>query len=287
MTRLLCLGYGYCARRLVKLHATNFSRIDATIRRKARIAGLFKEPVTFHPLDDSSALRALHAAIREASVVLVSAAPDETGDPFHGKFSGLLAAAPGLRLVQYLSTTGIYGGHAGEWVDENTPPDPAPGRATARLKAELAWRQWGSEARKPVQIFRLSGIYGPGRSAIESLRDGTAHRRIKLGQVFNRIHVDDIAQALAAGMNDGEPGVFNVADDEPAPPQDVVTYAAGLMGVEAPPETPYDAADVTPMQASFYAGNKRCRNTLIKTRLGITLLYPTYREGLKAIADHQ
>ena len=284
MTSLLCFGYGYSARRLVKLRATDFSRVDATIRRKARIADYFKEPVTFHPLDDSSAQRALHESIRNASVAIISAPPANGECPVLGKFGGRLAAAPGLRLVQYLSTTGVYGDHGGGWIDETTPPDPAPGRAGDRLNAETGWQRWGLEAQKAVQIFRLSGIYGPGRSAIDSLKAGTAHRIVKPGQVFNRIHVDDIAQALTAGMNDGEPGIFNIADDQPAPPQDVIAHAAKITGLEAPPEIPFDEAALSPMAASFYASNKRCRNTRMKERLGLTLLYPTYREGLAAIA---
>jgi nucleoside-diphosphate-sugar epimerase len=182
---------------------------------------------------------------------------------------------------------GVYGDLDGGWADEETPANPDAGRNARRLEAERAWTGFGRDRSLPLDIFRLAGIYGPGRNPLERVRAGQAHRIVKPGQVFNRIHVDDIAQIVAAAalQEHGEPAmrIFNAADDEPAPPQDVIAYAAELLGVTPPPEIPFESADLSVMARSFYAGNKRTRNVRIKRELSVALKYPTYREGLRAL----
>jgi nucleoside-diphosphate-sugar epimerase len=221
----------------------------------------------------------LAPALARASHILTSVSPDAAGDPIlRDHASELSTARPDW--VGYLSTTAVYGDHHGGWVSEDTPLTPATPRGQARVAAESAWGELGL----PLHIFRLAGIYGPGRGPFEKVRDGTARRIIKPGQVFSRIHVDDIAQTLAASMNHPQPGaVYNLCDDDPAPPEDVIAHAAELLGLPLPPAIPYDQADLTPMAHSFYAESKRVRNDRIKQDLGITLLYPTYRQGLSAL----
>jgi nucleoside-diphosphate-sugar epimerase len=178
----------------------------------------------------------------------------------------------------------VYGDHGGAWIDETAPPNPTSARSRRRLAAEEAWLALGRRTGKPVQVFRLAGIYGPRRNPLAQLAAGTATRIVKPGQIFNRIHVDDIAAALAASLDRPRAGaVYNVADDEPAPPQDVVAYAASLAGVVPPAEIPFDEASLSPMARSFYAETKRVSNRLLKQELGLTLRYPTYREGLAAL----
>jgi nucleoside-diphosphate-sugar epimerase len=217
---------------------------------------------------------------------VVSVPPDQIGDPVIRLHGDDLRAAARLRWIGYLSTIGVYGDHDGGWVDEDTPANPASDRSQRRLEAEDAWLRLGRDGAGPVQVFRLSGIYGPGRSAIDNLREGTARRIIKPRQVFNRIHVEDIAAVLsAAASGRGAHTVYNVTDDEPAPPQDVIAFAADLLGLPVPEDVPFEAANLSPMAATFYAENKRVRNGRIKSELDVQLKYPSYREGLRAIAD--
>ena len=223
--------------------------------------------------------------LAKATHVLSSAAPDASGDPVLAALSDALAgAAPHLRWAGYLSTTGVYGDHQGGWVDEDTPLTPTTERGRARVAAEGQWRDLAARSGLPLHIFRLAGIYGPGRGPFEKVRDGTARRIIKPGQVFSRIHVDDIAQVLAASIARPDPGaVYNICDDDPAPPEDVIAEAARLLGLPEPPAVPFDKADLSPMAASFYAESKRVRNDRIKRDLGVRLIHPDYRSGLRAI----
>jgi nucleoside-diphosphate-sugar epimerase len=216
--------------------------------------------------------------------VLVSVPPDATGDPVLQHHASDIAAAPALCWIGYLSTVGVYGDRDGAWVDENSPTNPISERSRRRVDAEEAWRAFGEREQKRVQIFRLAGIYGPGRSAIDRIRAGNAQRIIKPGQVFNRIHVDDIARVLHAAMtrNVGF-DVLNLADDEPAPPQDVIAYAAHLLQVPPPPEIPFKDAKLSLMAKSFYVENKRISNARLRADLAVTLEFPSYREGLRAI----
>ncbi len=224
-------------------------------------------------------------ALGDADAVLVSAAPDAFGDPVLRRLAEKIAAAPKLKKIVYLSTIGVYGDHGGAWIDETAELRPSNDRTRWRVTAERDWLALGEQTGKQVYVLRLSGIYGPGRSVIEKLRDGTAKRLIKPGQVFNRIHVADIAQAINACFVGSAPsGVYNVTDDEPAPPQDVVTYAAELLGVTPPPEQEFVAAQLSPMARSFYGENKRTSNKKMREVLGITPKFPTYREGIGGLA---
>ena len=281
---LFAFGLGYTAKALVAAERPRFGTVVGTVRSPDAMAEWAARGVAARLFSDVGADPALHDDVKRAEVVLVSIPPDGRGDPTLRGFGETLAAAPRVRWVGYLSSIGVYGDHGGAWVDEATPPSPVSMRSRRRLGAEEQWLDWGRRTGKAVQIFRLAGIYGPGRNALVNLAAGRARRIVKPGQVFNRIHVDDIARALIAAMAQPKPGaVYNVADDEPAPPQDVVAYAAALLGLEPPPETAIEQAALGPMAASFYAENKRASNRLIKRELGLTWRYPSYREGLDAL----
>ena len=216
--------------------------------------------------------------------MLVSVPPDAGGDPAIVHHARDIEASPSIQWIGYLSTIGVYGDHGGAWIDETTPATPTHDRSRWRLAAEEAWRALGARSGKRCQVFRLPGIYGPGRSAIERVREGSARRIVKPGQVFNRIHVDDIAGALSAAMaGRGAHDVYNVTDDEPAPPQDVIAYAAALLHMPPPPEIAFEDAKLSPMVISFYAENKRVGNARLRDELGVKLKFPSYREGLQAI----
>lgn len=277
---LFCFGLGYSAAVLARRLRAEGWEVRGTTRSAEKAARLEAEGYrTFlfgrdRQLDDSA------AALADVTHVLTSIAPDERGDPVLDLHAGDLAAVPTLRWVGYLGTTAVYGDRQGAWVDEDTPIDPTLARADRRARAEAAWLGSGL----PVHVFRLAGIYGPGRNALANLREGSARRIVKPGQVFSRIHVDDIATVLETSMASPRPGrVYNVCDDEPAPPQDVVAHAAGLLGLEPPPEQPYETADLSAMARTFYKDNRRVRNERIRRELGVELAYPTYREGLTAL----
>lgn len=214
--------------------------------------------------------------------MLISTAPNDDGDPVLRELSDEIARrAEQFKWVGYLSTTAVYGDHQGDWVDETTPATPASKRGNLRVQAE---QQWAAIPGLPLHIFRLAGIYGPGRGPFSKLKRGSLRRVIKPGQVFSRIHVDDIAEVLAASMARRDPGaIYNVCDNEPVPPQDVIAYAAELQGLPLPPAVPFEEAEMTAMARSFYSENKRVRNDRIKRELGVKLRYPNYRVGLEAL----
>lgn len=274
MNTLLSIGHGYSAEALARRLLPQGWRVIGTTRRPEKARRMAAAGVEALLLPGP-----LEAALAEATHVLVSVAPDETGDPIlRDHLEELRAARP--VWVGYLSTTAVYGDHAGSWVDEETALTPSTARGHARVAAERGWSGLGL----PLQIFRLAGIYGPGRGPFEKVRDGTARRIIKPGQIFSRIHVEDIAQVLEASIARPRPGgIYNVCDDDPAPPEDVIGHAADLLGLPLPPAIPYDEAEMTPMARSFYAESKRVRNDRIKAELGVRLLFPTYREGLAAL----
>ncbi len=278
MRTLLSIGHGYCARALSRrlLRAGGW-RILGTTRDSAKAGALAAEGV--EPIVWPGA----PLPLEEATHLLTSAAPGPDGDPVLAAVRDeVAAAAHGLDWAGYLSTVGVYGDRAGGWVDERSALRPATARGRARVAAEAEWR---AVPDLPLHVFRIAGIYGPGRGPFAKLRAGTARRIVKPGQVFGRIHVDDIARALQASMEAPEPGVtINLTDDEPAPPQDVIAHAAGLLGLPVPPETPIEAADMSPMARSFYAESKRVRNDPLHALVG-DLLHPTYREGLAAILE--
>ena len=274
---LLSFGHGYSAAALTRRLGRGW-RVIGTTRRPEKALRLRNEGLEAHlwPGDE------LAPAIREATHILVSIAPDAAGDPVLVHHAHALAAdVPNLLWLGYLSTTGVYGDHAGGWVDEETPLDPTTQRGRQRVLAETQWQALAERARLPLHIFRLAGIYGPGRGPFEKVRSGTARRIVKPGQYFSRIHVDDIAAVLAASIARPAPGsIYNVADDDPSPPEDVLAEAARLLGLPIPPEVAFDEAEMTPLARSFYAESKRVRNDRIKERLGVTLAYPDYRSGL-------
>ncbi len=290
MSTLACFGFGYCAEHYVAEFGGRFTRIVGTTRTPERATALAAREfggrkVEMLVFDGVTASAAVIAAARDAGALLVSAAPTDSGDPVLGALEQTLLAAPRLRSIVVLSTVGVYGDHGGEWVDETSPPDPVHERARARVAAEAAWQALGARRKIPVAVLRLAGIYGPGQNAMVNLRLGRARRVVKPGQVFNRIHVADIAQAIDAAFARGAEGVFNVADDEPAPPGDQIAFAAELLGMPPPPEIPFAEAQktMTAFALSFYAESRRVRNERLKRVLGVTLRYPTYREGLRAL----
>lgn len=280
--RLFIFGLGYTSLRLAARLRTFGWQVGGTTRGAEKMAALRAagiDAVTFdreQPLDT--------AILDGATHILSSVPPDDAGDPVLDRHGADIAArASGLRWIGYLSTTGVYGDAGGGWVDETSPLAATGARGRRRVAAEAGWLELHQQAGMPVHLFRLPGIYGPGRSAIDSLRAGTARRVDKPGQVFCRVHVDDIGGALLASMARPQPGTaYNVVDDEPAPAAQVVEHAARLLGVEPPPLEPFDPASMSAMAASFYADNRRVRNDRLKRVLGYRLLYPTYREGLAA-----
>lgn len=283
MTSLAALGFGYCARHLLAAHPGAFSPVVGTARTPERLADIPAGVAPF--LFDGESLSApLAEALRTAEVLLVSAPPDERGDPVLRCARAVLEAGA-LRQVVYLTTLGVYGDHGGGWVDETTPPRGGSPRLDRRLKAEEEWAAFGRARGVPVAVLRLAGIYGPGRNALVQLRTGEARRIDKPGQVFNRIHVADISAAILACVARGFDGIVNVTDDLPTSPADPVAFAAELMGVAVPPAIPFAEAAKTmsPMALTFWAGNKRVANKRLKAALGVTLAFPTYREGLRAL----
>ena len=288
MSTLVCFGLGYSAEHFVGTFGDGFEHIVGTVRGaeraavlSAHLAGRLKALV----FNGTSANPDVASAIGHADCALVSVPPNENGDPVLAAFGDALAHARHLRTIVYLSTVGVYGDHAGEWVDETTPPKPGSARGRARLDAERAWQRLGARCGAAVATLRLAGIYGPGQNALVQIKQGNARRVVKPGQVFNRIHVADIAQAIDAAFARKVGGILNVADDEPSAPSDPLAFAAQLLGRDPPPEVPFEEAAplLSPMALSFWQECRRVRNDRLKRELGVSLLYPTYREGLRAL----
>ena len=278
---LLCFGYGYCAATLARRLLAKGWTVRGTTRSADKLAAMRAggiEPFLFdreHPLP--------HGALDGASHALTSIAPDDAGDPVLDLHAADLTS---VAWCGYLGTTAVYGNHGGAWVDEDSELRPVSERSRRRAEAEKAWLEFGARTGKAVAIFRLAGIYGPGRSAVDNLRAGTARRIDKPGQVFNRIHVEDIATVVQASMMEPRAGaIYNVADLEPSPPQDVVAYAATLLGMAVPPLIPFEQAQLSDMARSFYGENKRVSSALAIAELGVSFAYPTYREGMAALAQ--
>jgi nucleoside-diphosphate-sugar epimerase len=282
--RLFCFGLGYTARALARSLAAEDWRVAGTTRDPTRKPAPSDAEVHLVPFDGATPMANAARALAGTTHVLVSIPPGPSGDPVLACHATDLAAVKGLSWVGYLSTTGVYGDRAGGWVDEASECRPVNERSRNRLAAERAWLAWGARVGVPVHVFRLAGIYGPGRSALDTVRAGRAQRIIKAGQVFSRIHVADIVAVLRASIDRPSGGaVYNVCDDEAAPPQDVVAHACGLLGVTPPPEVPIAEAELSPMARSFYGESKRVRNERIKSELGVRLAYPDYRAGLAAL----
>ncbi|MGH7055480.1 MAG: NAD-dependent epimerase/dehydratase family protein [Stellaceae bacterium] len=281
MPHLFCFGFGYTARALAKRLAAGW-RVSGTCRNPEAAAALTSEGCAALPFARGRPLPL--GALAGVTHVLVSIPPETEGDPVLDLHGADVAALPGLAWVGYLSTTGVYGDRGGAWIDESAPLAPTGARSRRRVAAEADWLALWREQGVPVHVFRLAAIYGPGRSPFAALRAGTARRIDKRGQVFSRIHIADLAAVLSASIARPRPGaVYNLCDDAPAAPADVVAYAAGLLGLPPPPLVPLAEAGLSPLAESFYADNKRVANALVKRELGIRLRYPDYRAGLTAI----
>lgn len=290
MKHLVCLGMGFSASALAALAERQGWKISGTSRSAEGLVEIRARGWRAEIFDGERGSQALRAdtagALADATHLVISIPPGDDGDPVLKLHAEDIVRYRNLRWIGYLSTVGVYGDHDGAWVDETTTTLPVSKRSKLRVEAERAWQDFAADKDWRLQIFRLAGIYGPGRSAVDQIERGKARRIVKKDQVFNRIHVDDIARVVSAGMaGAGSHILYNVADDEPGPPQDVVAYAAELLGVEPPPEVPFETAELSPMGRSFYGERKRVSNDRIKTDLGVRLAYPNYREGLKAVIE--
>jgi nucleoside-diphosphate-sugar epimerase len=283
--RLFCFGLGYSAEVLARRCLTAGWQVAGTAREATHLARLTGQGIETFYFDRQHGLPA--GALAGTTHILNSVPPDDAGDVVLDMArQAVLDAKNGVSWIGYLSTTGVYGDHAGAWVDEHSALRPTSTRSWRRVTAEAAWLDLSRRSGLPVHVFRLAGIYGPGRCVLDEVRSGVARRIIKPGQLFSRIHVEDIATVLQASMARPSPGaVYNVCDDEAAPPQDVVAFACDLLGAAVPPEIPYAEVTLSPMAQSFWADNRRVNNERIKRELGVTLRFPTYREGLRALAE--
>lgn len=280
--KLFCFGLGYSALALAEALLAEGWSIAGTCRTAEKQREFARRGMAAHLFERGRPLD--KAAFEGVTHVLQSIPPDGEGDPALAQHGATLALLQQLRWFGYLSTTGVYGDRGGDWVDEHSDLQPTGERGRRRVAAEVGWSRLLHAEGLPLHVFRLAGIYGPGRSALDSLRAGTARRVIKPGQVFSRVHVADIVQVLRASMARPNPGaVYNVCDDDPGPPWEVIEYAAELLGVPPPPAVPFEQAQLSDMARSFYDDNKRVRNERIKRELGVQLKYSSYREGLQAV----
>ncbi|MDB5531835.1 MAG: dependent epimerase/dehydratase family protein [Hyphomicrobiales bacterium] len=288
---LFVFGLGYSALNFVLKHQQDFASVAGTVTDPGKKAHLIEAGIEAYIFSNDEADPQIADALAKADIVLVSIPPGDNGDPVLVKYALPLFRAASMRKIIYLSTVGVYGDRGGAWVDETSLPMTTNPRSLMRLAVENLWRALAREGDRNLYVLRLSGIYGPGRNALVQLQKGTAKRLIKPGQVFNRIHVEDIVQAIGlccqrdAGTEDAKPEdlVFNITDNEPAPAQDVVAYAASLLEVEPPPEIDFETADLTEMARSFYDECKRVSNKAARQQLNFKPLYPSYREGMRAL----
>jgi dTDP-4-dehydrorhamnose reductase len=282
--RIFFFGLGYCARRLIQREP--WIEASGTTRTVEAVSALRSEGVQAYQFDGAEAESGLEQTLEKAEAIVVSIPPREGAGAALDRFGAAIAAAPGLRRIVYYSTIGVYGDQGGAWVDETSATRTRTARGLARLEDEARWARAARARGAEADILRLAGIYGPGRNALINLRRGESRRIVKPGQVFNRAHVDDIAEISRLVLTRDLKGqIWNVADEEPAPPQDVIACAAALLGVGPPPEEPFDQARLSPMAREFYADNKRVSIARAKALLGFAPAYPTYREGLKALAE--
>ncbi|MEO0327139.1 MAG: SDR family oxidoreductase [Pseudomonadota bacterium] len=279
--RLLIFGMGFSAVAIGRRSQSEFTSIMGTSRSSEKIAALQAEGFNASLFDGEALTTELAEYMQEVTHVVVSIAPGEADPVLACLPKPLRELCPRLQWVGYLSTVGVYGNHDGQWVNEKTETKPVSKRSIQRVIAEAAWQTECDRAECPLAIFRLSGIYGPGRNAFTTIEKGRSRRLIKPGQVFNRIHRDDIAEAVFLALRDTVPGIFNITDNEPAPPQDVITYAHELMGTDPPAEIDFETADISPMARSFYGENKRVSNAKSKRVLGMEYKWPDYHTSLK------
>jgi nucleoside-diphosphate-sugar epimerase len=286
--RLFCFGYGYTCDYLG--HALQELRagwtVSGTTRGSERRDELLARRIRTHIFDVDQPMDDPYDVLRDVTHLLISVPPDDDGDPAFVAHARDIANMPKLEWAGYLSTTGVYGDRNGGDVDERSEIRPESKRGSRRVRAEQQWMSLFQSRGFPLHVFRLSGIYGPGRSALDSVRAGVARRIHKPGQAFNRIHVEDIVQVLLASFARPNPGaVYNLADDDPVPSHEVIKYACELLGIVPPPLIPYDEADMAPIARSFYKDNKRVKNDKIKNELGVVLKYPDFRKGLEGCLD--
>jgi len=282
--RLFCFGLGYSVQHLAATLPPDEWNIAGTVRSAEARERLSDKGWEIHLFDGTAPLENAAALLRDTTHLIDSAPPSPDGDPVYIHHGTDIAGLNNLAWMGYLSTTGVYGDRGGDWVDEDSARTPSGPRGQRRVDAEDRWLELWRESGVPVHLFRLAGIYGPGRSALDTVRQGRARRLIKPGQVFSRIHAEDIAAVLRASIMAPKPGrAYNLCDDEAAPPQDVITEACRLLGVDPPPEIPFDEAELSDMARSFYRDNKRVSNRRIKDELGVSLAWPNYREGLKGL----
>ncbi len=277
--RLFIFGYGYSAKAIANELKDECEWIAGTSRDDDKLASMKADGVQAYQFDGYQPNPEIGKALQEATHLLVSAGPDAQVDPALNCHRLDIANASNLKWIGYLSTVGVYGDHKGEWIDEKAPCHPVSQRSTERVAAEGAWQNFAGQMGLPLSIFRLAGIYGPGRNGMVNLSKGRGRRINKKGQVFNRIHVDDIALAVSIAAKKKKDGIFNVSDMEPAPPQDVVEFAANLMGVDVPPLQDFETMKLSPMARSFYGECKRCKNDKLLKLIGGEMRYPTYREA--------
>lgn len=284
--KLLILGAGFSGKAIARLCGPGFKTVYGTTRSEKNFAGIEKTGAIPIAFDGETISVTLADVLSEVTHIVQSISPDKDGDGFLNRFGDLRTLAPNLRWAGYLSTIGVYGNRDGNWVDESASLEPISARSRERVIAERQWLDAGEALGVPVAVLRLSGIYGPGRNAFVNLENGTARRLIKKDQIFNRIRVEDIGRFTAFLIEGGKGGVYNVTDSEPAPPQDVVEYAARLMGVPVPPDLPFETAELSPMARSFYGENKRVSNARSR-ELGFDYLYPDYRTSLEQMWNDQ
>ncbi|MCJ8307927.1 MAG: SDR family oxidoreductase [Rhizobiaceae bacterium] len=294
--KVLIFGCGFSGKAIGERLSANGLTVAGTTRSENKFDGLRAAGVAPLPFDGVELNETVTAAMADTTHLVISIAPpreenlddpDARVDPVLRAFGddNLRNLMPKLQWVCYLSTVGVYGNHDGAWMDETAALEPTSARSRQRVRAESEWMQAAETADLPLSIFRLSGIYGPGRNALRSASEGRSRRLIKKGQVFNRIHVRDIAKATELAMAKSAAGIFNVTDDEPAPPQDVVTFAHHLLGSEPPPELDFETAELSPMARSFYGDNKRVSNARSKAEFGMDYDWPNYRAALKRMFD--
>jgi nucleoside-diphosphate-sugar epimerase len=284
--RLFCFGFGFSAERLARDLLKQGWLVAGTCRDQRKLESLEAAGIEAFIFNDYRPLASASEALSATTHLLTSVPPGPEGDPVLIHHRQDIASIDGLAWVGYLSTTGVYGNRNGDWVDETSDRTPSGDRGARRVAAENAWLDLWRLHEVPVHLFRLAGIYGPGRNALETVRSGRARRVDKPGQVFSRIHVDDIAQVIEASIGATHPGrAYNVCDDEAAPPEEIVEFACRLLGVEPPPLVPFEKAELTPMARSFYADNKRVSNKRIKQELAVHLKWPTFREGLRGLLE--
>lgn len=285
--KLFCFGYGYCSDYLgMEMQKRGGWEIAGTTRDKGKRALMRDRGIKAFLFDYEQPLEDPHLFFKDVTHLLISTPPNDLGDPAYLMHAEDILHIPTLKWVGYLSSTAVYGNRDGAWVDEKSEVRPSSQRGSRRARAEEQWRILGRKNGLPIHIFRLAGIYGPNRSALDSVRAGIARRIIKEGQVFSRVHVDDVVQTLLASMANPNPGaIYNLCDDEAAPSHEVIAHACEMLGVEPPPLVPFEEANLPPMARSFYADNKRVSNEKIKKELGITLRHPDFESGLQACLE--